>query len=69
MKYDNIAAVAVDRGDVVELLRLVDYGPCACMGPINGEPLCPCQMRSDAVRSLVSYAGLKSGRVVRIVGK
>jgi len=21
-------------------------GPCACLGPRNGEPLCPCKMRA-----------------------
>lgn len=25
-------------------------GPCACMGPRDGEPLCPCQMRSVVAR-------------------
>jgi hypothetical protein len=24
--------------------------PCACMGPQNGEPLCPCAMRSVQVK-------------------
>jgi hypothetical protein len=27
-----------------------DFGPCGCVGPKNGQPLCPCQMRSVQVR-------------------
>lgn len=26
------------------------FHPCACMGPQNGEPLCPCAMRGVIVR-------------------
>ena len=25
------------------------FSPCACMGPQNDEPVCPCQMRSVAI--------------------
>lgn len=28
---------------------------CACMGPIKGEPLCPCQMISSGQRTSKDY--------------
>lgn len=24
---------------------MTDFTPCACLGPINGEPHCPCAMK------------------------
>jgi len=27
-----------------------DRGPCACVGPQNGEPLCPCSMRKVYIK-------------------
>jgi len=41
-------------------LQSVDAGkgsPCFCVGPQNGEPLCPCAMKSVIIRD---------GRYVRI---
>ena len=34
-----------------------DFGPCNCVGPKNGQPLCPCQMRGVQI---------KDGRYIRI---
>lgn len=34
-----------------------DFGPCGCIGPQNGQPLCPCQMRGVQI---------KDGRYVRV---
>jgi hypothetical protein len=28
---------------------------CACMGPINGEPMCPCQMKAAGLRTSKDY--------------
>lgn len=57
---------AIARGDVAELLSLVEWGLCGCMGPKYGEPKCRCIMTADQVRAAVSYAALKLGRLVRL---
>lgn len=31
--------------DFQSIKQDVDYQACNCIGPQNGEPLCPCQMR------------------------
>jgi hypothetical protein len=28
---------------------------CACMGPIKGEPYCPCQMQQMGLRTVKDY--------------
>lgn len=35
-------------GDIIEFLENYEYYPsaCGCMGPRDGEPLCPCAMRA-----------------------
>jgi len=35
-----------------------DSGTCACMGPQNGEPLCPCKMK---------HVVIQAGRYVEII--
>ena len=42
--------------DTKPLTEPAYFGPCGCVGPQNGEPLCPCQMRGVQV---------KDGRYVR----
>lgn len=34
-----------------------DY-PCACMGPRNGEPVCPCKMIRDAEERVFARANI-----------
>lgn len=64
-----------DAGDVRGLLSMAyGGGPCACLGPRDGAPACPCEMarragvfrrRWDAVaRHVVPYF-LNKGRIVR----
>lgn len=40
----------VPRPDVVEKMLSIqqraEAQPCGCIGPQNGDPVCPCQMRS-----------------------
>lgn len=38
-------------------MQLTLPNPCACVGPKNGQPLCPCQMRGVTI---------KDGRYIRI---
>lgn len=57
---------AIDRGDVVELLALVEWQPCACKGARDGESLCSCKMSAKQVRDAVSYAALKHGKLIRL---
>jgi hypothetical protein len=56
----------IAAGDVAWLLRQAEGERCGCLGLENGEPRCPCQMTSLAVRNMVSYAALKRGKIVRI---
>lgn len=59
-------AAMIDAGDVQGLLREVEYPPCACFGAENGEPLFPCRMTARTVRNMVSLAGLRNGKIVRV---
>lgn len=54
----------IASGDLPWLIAQVEHGPCACFGPEDGEPFCPCKMTSKAVRDRVSYAALKRGKIV-----
>jgi hypothetical protein len=51
---------------VSELLRIAVGYPCACKGPVDGEPECFCKMNSKQVRRAVSLAALKRGNLVRL---
>lgn len=66
MTRHNVVAKAIERGDIAELLQMADGRPCACLGPRDGENLCPCRMTAMEVRNAVSYAALKRGRLVRL---
>jgi hypothetical protein len=57
---------AIARGDVAELLAIIEFTACACRGARDGEPLCECKMSAQQVRNAVSYAGLLLGRVIRL---
>lgn len=50
------AAIAAWPAGKLETMQL--QGPCNCVGPQNGQPLCPCQMRGVTV---------ENGRYVRRV--
>jgi hypothetical protein len=58
---------AIERGDVAELLSIVEFKPCACKGAEADEPLCCCRMSAKQVREAVSYAGLKRGKLVWLI--
>lgn len=42
----------MSKNDLIEMAAKLSLGqqsgltPCACMGPQNGQPLCPCRMKS-----------------------
>ena len=57
---------AIARGDVAELLLLARRPICACVGAVDGETACACEMSSRQVRAAVSLAGLERGRLVRL---
>ena len=57
---------AIERGNIDELLRIAAGYPCACMGPVDGEPECFCKMNSKQVRRAVSLMGLKLGRLIKL---
>jgi hypothetical protein len=65
-KRKELVDEAIARGDVDELLSLVESGPCACLGAGNGEPLCRCRMNAQQVLHAVAYAALKRGKLVRL---
>lgn len=64
-RRDNIAK-AIERGDIAELLSIVEFPPCACLGARDGEPLCVCRMSAKQVRDAVSYYALRHGKLVRL---
>jgi hypothetical protein len=66
-RRERIEAV-IARGDIAELLRIIEFGPCGCIGARNGEPLCSCRMNSKQIRDAVSYAGLRHGKLIRLRG-
>lgn len=35
---------------IFELIAATSVGACLCIGPQNGEPLCPCKMRGVVVK-------------------
>jgi len=41
-------SAALAQGQAVQAQQ--GWGPCACVGPQNGQPLCPCAMRGVIVR-------------------
>lgn len=57
---------AIDHGDVEELLALAEGSPCACLGAVDNEPRCACEMTSAQVRRAVSLAALHHGKLVRL---
>jgi hypothetical protein len=36
--------IIIDAGDDAAMLRLLGGIPCACVGCVDGEPLCSCKM-------------------------
>jgi hypothetical protein len=64
MSRHEIIQLAIERGNIDELLRYAEGYPCACMGAIDGEPLCRCKMNSKQVRNKVSLAALRRGKLV-----
>lgn len=44
---------AIERGVVSELLEMATGRPCACLGAVDGEPLCRCMMTSRQVRGVM----------------
>jgi len=65
-KREELVSLAIERGDVSELLGLVEFKRCACMGSVDNEPLCRCRMSAKQVRDAVSYYALKRGKLVRL---
>jgi hypothetical protein len=64
-RQDRVAE-AIARGNVTELLAIAEMPRCACQGPRDGEPFCPCQMSSQQVRANISLAALRRGRLLRL---
>ncbi len=65
-KREEMVALAIERGDVSELLGIVEFSACACMGAVDNEPLCRCRMSAKQVRDAVSYYALQRGKLVRL---
>jgi hypothetical protein len=55
--------------DAAGILALVPAYRCACLGPREDEPKCPCEMTFDQVRASVSWAALQRGRIVKLKPK
>jgi hypothetical protein len=55
----------IDSGDIEKIKSLLT-GLCACVGPRNGEPLCPCRMTEKQIRDHISLFMLKRGKLVRL---
>ncbi len=65
-EYGRRISDLINADDVQGLLQAIEGHGCACLGPRDGEKLCPCRTNSLYVRGLVSYAALKRGRVVKL---
>lgn len=68
-RYERVAAAidsAIASGDVQSLILMIEYGPCGCLGRVDGEPQCRCVMTEHQVRGRVSYAALKRGQITLI---
>ena len=66
MTRKEVVDQAIERGDVAELLALVEFPLCACRGAEGDEPLCRCRMSAKQVRDAVSYYALRHGKLVRL---
>jgi len=65
-RQERVAAM-IERGDPAELLAAWAWGPCACLGPRDGEPKCKCRMTEKQIGNAVSVAALKRGKLVRLI--
>lgn len=52
VEYENVLETELDNGLDLAKVHVIDvplkeaqFGACACMGPIYGEPFCPCEMK------------------------
>lgn len=57
---------AIERGEVAELLKLIEFPACACRGAEGDEPLCRCRMTAKQVQDAVSYYALRHGKLIRL---
>jgi hypothetical protein len=57
---------AIEEGDAKTLLDLALGKPCACKGPRDREPFCECRMMSLTCRGMVSLAGLRLRKIIRL---
>ena len=55
----------IKRGNIDELLGFIEYC-CGCVGNVDGELFCSCEMTSRQIREAVSYAALKRGTLLRL---
>lgn len=58
MTTSKLIEMAMAQEAIKEGLRSGQFNPCGCIGPQNGQPLCPCAMKSLVV---------KDGRYVQII--
>lgn len=58
MTMHKVLEMAMAQEAIKEGLRSGHLTPCGCIGPQNGQPLCPCAMKSLVV---------KGGRYVQII--
>lgn len=62
--HRSIVLRAISEANIDRLTRLAYGEPCACLGPRDGDPVCPCEMRMIEVRKYIVPYGLRHGKVV-----
>ena len=58
-KYEAEARAMLDAGNYAGLMGWAQGRLCACLGPRDGDPDCPCRMRSAAARKVVPLVKLR----------
>lgn len=49
-RYEEAAKRLADANNIDGLVQMMAGQPCGCMGPIDGEPECPCRMAMNAAK-------------------
>ena len=59
-------ALARDDIDELRYLAKIEPHPCACAGPVDGEPECWCRMNISQIEAALSIDALRRGEIVRL---
>lgn len=51
--------------DFMEKLNSVEISMCGCLGPMYGEPYCPCQMEQKGLQAMMENNPLRQAELKR----